>query len=261
MNPESQSQPAPHPQVVTALAGGGPPTLGPNPGADLLSQEVNAQALSPTPSVDLLSQEVKAQTLGPTPGADLLSQEAKAQTLGPTQARTCSHRKRMRPEAWRPVQETPRHKAPVTYELREASDHLSLLQVGLPVQVGRLDVAQPIGVAGGQQQDVCGDGLIAAEAHEVSHADLFPEPVHVLLLLPGKDMAVNKAGGAQLRPHLGGGHTQLGEHSAPPSGMWKISVIKSAEDPLLAQVRIRLPMQATRVQSLVQEDSTCHGAT
>ena len=229
---------------------------------DLLSQEVNAQALSPTPSVDLLSQEVKAQTLGPTtPGADLLSQEAKAQTLGPTQARTCSHRKRMRPEAWRPVQETPWHKAPVTYELREASDHLSLLQVGLPVQVGRLDVAQPIGVAGGQQQDVCGDGLIAAEAHEVSHADLFPEPVHVLLLLPGKDMAVNKAGGAQLRPHLGGGHTQLGEHSAPPSGMWKISVIKSAEDPLLAQVRIRLPMQATRVQSLVQEDSTCHGAT
>ena len=113
----------------------------------------------------------------------------------------------MRPEAWRPVQETLRHKAPgtrqVTYELREASDHLALLQVGLPVQVGRLDVAQPIGVAGGQQQDICGDGLIAAEAHEVSHADLFPEPVHVLLLLPGKDTAVNKAGGAQLEASSG----------------------------------------------------------
>ena len=31
---------------------------------------------------------------------------------------------------------------------------------------------------------------------------------------------------------------------------------------LVAQwLRIRLPMQGTRVQALVQEDSTCHGAT
>ena len=31
---------------------------------------------------------------------------------------------------------------------------------------------------------------------------------------------------------------------------------------LVAQwLRIRLPMQGTRVQALVQEDATCHGAT
>ena len=92
-------------------------------------------------------------------------------------------------------------------------------------------MAQPIRVAGGQQQDVRGDGLIAAKAHEVSHADLLPEPVHVLLLLPGKETAVNKAGGGRLRPHPGGGRTQLGEGSVPPSGLWKISIIRNAENP------------------------------
>ena len=105
-------------------------------------------------------------------------------------------------------------------------------------------MAQPVGVAGGQQQDVRRDGLIAAKAHEVSHADLLPEPVHVLLLLPGKETAVNKAGGGQLRPHLGGGHTQLGEGSVPRSGMWKISIIRNAENPPPGTAGKNLPANA-----------------
>ena len=42
------------------------------------------------------------------------------------------------------------------------------------------------------------------------------------------------------------------------------SFVKKSEDwaSLVAQwLRIRLPMQGTRVQALVREDPTCHGAT
>jgi hypothetical protein len=82
----------------------------------------------------------------------------------------------------------------VTYKLREATDHLSSLQVGLSVQVGGLNVAQPIGVTGGQEQNVRRDDLIAAKTHKVSHVDFFPESVHVLLFFPGKETLVNTSG-------------------------------------------------------------------
>lgn len=91
----------------------------------------------------------------------------------------------------------------ITYKLGEASDHLAPFQVGLPIQVGRLDVAQPIRVTGGEQQDVCRDDLIAAKTHKVSHADFFPESVHVLLLFPGKEMAINRIGGGPSGTNLG----------------------------------------------------------
>lgn len=103
-------------------------TLSPTPGATC-SPEVNAQTRPPPQARTCLSQETTLRP-SPTPGVDLLSQ------------------KRMRPEAWRPRRETWRHAVPgrrqVTHEAREASDHLA---VGLPIQVGCLDVAQPVGVA------------------------------------------------------------------------------------------------------------------
>lgn len=67
-----------------------------------------------------------------------------------------------------------------------------MLQVGLSIQVGSLNVAQPIGVTGGKQQNVCRDDLIAAKTHEVSHTDFFPESVHIRLFFPDKKTLVNK---------------------------------------------------------------------
>ena len=115
----------------------------------------------------------------------------------------------------------------VTYKLGEASDHLAPFQVGLSIQVGCLDVAQPVGVTGVEQQDVCRDDLVAAKTHKVSHADFFPESVHVLLFFPGKETAINMSGGDRWRPNLGDGHTQLIEHFVPLSGMLKFSIITS----------------------------------
>ena len=44
--------------------------------------------------------------------------------------------------------------------------------------------------------------------------------------------------------------------------IWFIKIIKHTEASLVAQwLRIRLPMQGTRVGALVQEDPTCRGAT
>lgn len=80
----------------------------------------------------------------------------------------------------------------VTYKLREAADHLPPLQVGLSVQVGGLDVAQPVGVTGGEQQNVRREDFVAAKTHKVSHVDFFPESVHVLFFFPGKQTLINE---------------------------------------------------------------------
>lgn len=74
----------------------------------------------------------------------------------------------------------------ITYKLREATDHLPSLQVGLSIQVSSLDVAQPIRVTGGQQQNVRRYDLIAVKTDKVAHSDLFPVSNHILLFFPGK---------------------------------------------------------------------------
>ena len=63
--------------------------------------------------------------------------------------------------------------------MEEAADHLSLLQVGLSVQRGGLDVTQAVGVAGAEQEHVRGQDLVAAQPDEVSDPDLLPEPLQV----------------------------------------------------------------------------------
>lgn len=115
----------------------------------------------------------------------------------------------------------------VTYELWEATDHLPSLQVGLSIQIGSLDVAQSIRVTGGQQQNVRRDDLIAAETHKISHSDFFPESIHILLFLPGKETAINKTGRKWIIPE-----SVWWAHTAHLtkflfSGMLKISIIKT----------------------------------
>lgn len=71
-----------------------------------------------------------------------------------------------------------------SHQVEEAADHLPLLQVGLPVQRGRLDVTQAVRVAGAQQQDVSGQNLVTSQPDEVSHPHLLPELLHVASVRP-----------------------------------------------------------------------------
>lgn len=71
-----------------------------------------------------------------------------------------------------------------TYLSWQISDQLSLFEVGLPVQVGRLDVADAVGVRGVQQQHVCRDDLITGQTDKVPHMDILPTLVHIRLLFP-----------------------------------------------------------------------------
>lgn len=71
------------------------------------------------------------------------------------------------------------------HQVNEASDHVPLLQVGLAVQRGRLDVAQAVRIAGAEQQHVGRHDLVAAQPDEVSHADLLPVLLQVAPLSPG----------------------------------------------------------------------------
>lgn len=66
-----------------------------------------------------------------------------------------------------------------SHQVEEAADHLSLLQVGLSVQRGGLDVTQAVGVARAEQEHVGGQDLVAAQPDEVSNPDLLPEPLQV----------------------------------------------------------------------------------
>lgn len=71
-----------------------------------------------------------------------------------------------------------------THLAAEAHHHPALLEVGLPIEAGSLQVADPILVRGVEQQDVCWDDLIALQLHKVPHSDIFPALLHVSLLLP-----------------------------------------------------------------------------
>lgn len=69
-----------------------------------------------------------------------------------------------------------------SHQVVEAADHLPLLEVGLSVQRGGLDVAQAVGVAGAQQQHVSGEDLVTSQPDEVSHPHLLPVFLHIASL-------------------------------------------------------------------------------
>lgn len=69
------------------------------------------------------------------------------------------------------------------YLQREVWNHLSLFQVGLSIQVCRLDVTNPMGVRGIQQQQVSRDDFITGQMDKVSDPHILPAPVQVGLLL------------------------------------------------------------------------------
>ena len=78
--------------------------------------------------------------------------------------------------------------------------------------------------------------------------------------ISGQNMKCSVIGLEQLASHLG-------ENYAPYKKIYfrwvKITMKKmKTGTSLVAQwLRVRLPMQGTRVRALVQEDPTCHGAT
>lgn len=71
-----------------------------------------------------------------------------------------------------------------THLAAEARHHLALFEVGLPIEVGSLQVADPLLVRGVEQQDVCRDGLVTLQLHKVPHSDIFPALLHVSMFLP-----------------------------------------------------------------------------
>lgn len=78
-----------------------------------------------------------------------------------------------------------------THQVKEAADDLPLLQVGLSVQRGRLDVAQPVGVTGAQQQNVGREDLVTPEPDEVSHPHLLPVLLHIASIRSARTMRAN----------------------------------------------------------------------
>lgn len=80
------------------------------------------------------------------------------------------------------VKERPPH------QVKEAADDLPLLEVGLSVQCGGLDVAQAVGVTGAQQQNVGGEDLVTSQPDEVSHPHLLPVPLHIPSLRSARTM-------------------------------------------------------------------------
>jgi hypothetical protein len=56
---------------------------------------------------------------------------------------------------------------------------LALLQVGLPVQVARVDVTQPAGVARPQQQDIGWHHFVVREMDQIADSHLFPQDLLV----------------------------------------------------------------------------------
>lgn len=81
-----------------------------------------------------------------------------------------------------------------SHQVVEAADHLPLLQVGLSIQRGGLDVAQAVGVAGAQQQHVGGEELVASQPDEVSHPHLLPVLLHIASLCSDRTIRGRTAG-------------------------------------------------------------------
>lgn len=66
----------------------------------------------------------------------------------------------------------------------EPHHNLALFEVGLPIKVGSLQVADPILIGGVEQQDICWDDLVTLQLHKVSHSDIFPALLHISMFLP-----------------------------------------------------------------------------
>ena len=81
-----------------------------------------------------------------------------------------------------------------SHQVEEAADHLSLLQVGLPVQRGGLNVTQAVWVAGAEQENVSRQDLVAAQPDEVPDPDLLPEALQVALLRSARGRKDNSFG-------------------------------------------------------------------
>lgn len=69
-----------------------------------------------------------------------------------------------------------------SHQVEEAADDLPLLEVGLSVQCGGLDVTQAVGVTGAQQQHVSREDLVTSQPDEVSHPHLLPVLLHIASL-------------------------------------------------------------------------------
>jgi len=82
------------------------------------------------------------------------------------------------------AQSDPAPRLQQTHLAGEAQHDSSLLQVGLAVEVGSLQVAGPALVGGMEQQDVGWDGLVAPQTHKVPHADVFPASLNVSVFFP-----------------------------------------------------------------------------
>lgn len=79
------------------------------------------------------------------------------------------------------------------HQVKEAADDLPLLEVGLPVQRGGLDVAQAVGVTGAQQQNVGREDLVTSEPDEVSHPHLLPVLLHIASIRSARTMRGQKS--------------------------------------------------------------------
>lgn len=66
-----------------------------------------------------------------------------------------------------------------SHQVKEAADDLPLLEVGLSVQCGGLDVAQTVRVTGAQQQNISREDLVTSQPDEVSHPHLLPVLLHI----------------------------------------------------------------------------------
>lgn len=73
----------------------------------------------------------------------------------------------------------------VPYGGAEAGHRPPLLQVGFSVQVGRLNVANTVGVWCVQEEEVCRDDAIAGHLHKISHSHVLPPPFHKAFLPTG----------------------------------------------------------------------------
>lgn len=80
-----------------------------------------------------------------------------------------------------------------------ARGHLALLEVGLPINVGRLNIADALGVTGIQQEEVCRDDIVGLQFDEISQMDVAPLSWNKLSRVPAvTDQLINKLKGVEL---------------------------------------------------------------
>lgn len=81
-----------------------------------------------------------------------------------------------------------------SHQIKEAADDLPLLEVGLSVQRGGLDVAQTVGVTGAQEQNIGREDLVTSQPNEVSHPHLLPVLLHIASIRSARKIRGQMAG-------------------------------------------------------------------